>query len=139
MIAEVEGDGRGFCGVEQISGKTSAPQVATLLEVDSGMQGGRMRVALRALHRLVGSGEATDLHLKMKPVEPEHPLTRLFQQARRIWRWGAACIETDDDRHPGGETTRRRSAGVHQPLRIRSSPIRRVIFWASSHSSRGRT
>src|SRR5437762_12099980 len=112
---------------------------SALLEIDPGVQGGRMRVALGALHGLVRSGKSADLHLKVKSLEAEHPLARLFQQGGRIGRRGATCTETDDDRQTSGETTRRRNAGVQLPLRIRSSPTRRVIFCASSHSSKGRT
>src|SRR5205807_9571838 len=49
-------------------------QDAAFLQVDAGLEVRRMGIALRALHRLAGAGEATDLHYEMKPLEVEHAL-----------------------------------------------------------------
>ena len=40
----------------------------------------RPRVAFGALHRHTVTGKAADVHLKMKPLETDHPLTRLAEQ-----------------------------------------------------------
>ena len=98
-----------------------------------------MGIALGALHRLAGAGEAADLHREMKAFEVEHPMARLFQQGGSVRRRRSTGAQTDDDEQAGRKGAGRRSAGVHQALRIRSSPTRRVTFCASSHSSKGRT
>ena len=115
-------------------------QDPTLVETHAGVQVGRMGIALSALHRLAGAGEARDLHLEVESLDGEHVLAGLLEQGRRVRRLWATRPEPDDD-HESGEhrVGPRGSGGRHQPLRIRSSPTRRVIFWASSHSSKGRT
>src|SRR5919201_6459470 len=112
---------------------------AAFLEVDFGVQVGRVRFALRSLHRDVAAGETTDAHLKVKALQVEHPLARLLEKRGAV-RWRSpARRDADDDCQAGRKGAKRQGAGMHQSLRIRSSPTRRVIFWASSHSSKGRT
>ena len=52
-------------------------QDGTLFEIHPGVQVGRVRVALRALDRLTGAGETTDLHLEVESLQVEHALARL--------------------------------------------------------------
>src|SRR6202035_4236005 len=109
-----------------------------LLEIHLRVQVGRVRITLGALHRLGGTRETGDLHLKMKALQAEHALTRLREQGRAVWRVRPARRQ----RHHEHETGRYHTgppSRAHQLLRIRSSPTRRVIFCASIHSSKGRT
>ena len=116
---------------------------AALGELDPGVKVGGPGVALRAPHRHRGAGEALDGHGEVEGVQAVHVGAGLADERRRVrWRRAAGAEERDAKpgrREPGGGARAGGTERAHRPLRIRSSPTRRVIFWASNHSSRGST
>ena len=105
----------------------------TLTVTVTGRQGvaGSSAIAREALD---AESRAWVQSLSVEGDERVQALERLYDLLLR-----AARRESHDDRKASERSARPPGTGQHQPLRIRSSPTLRVIFCASSHSSKGRT